>query len=146
MWVGNNPVVNPSKFTELFFTHINKLKLENIDALDALTFLLDKLHEEFNEYKNKKSDNIDFYYQLINESDKNASNRWIKAYKSMNESIIIDLFYGQLKQIRICPYCNCEFISYPFFSCLNLPIPNPKNDIKSIFRVFPYSNNLFNYE
>ena len=145
MWVGNNPVVNPSKFTELFFTHINKLKLENIDALDALTFLLDKLHEELNEYKNKKSDNIDFYYQLINESDKNASNRWIKAYKSMNESIIIDLFYGQLKQIIICPYCNCEFISYPFFSCLNLPIPNPKNDIKSIFRVFPYSNNLFNY-
>ena len=145
MWVGSNQIIDPSKFNEIFMYYIKKLKMDDIDALDSLSFLLDKLHEELNEYKNRKSDNVNFYYQLPNESDKNASKRWIKSYKSINESIIVDLFFGQLKENTICPYCNCEYISYPFFSILNLPIPNPKNEIKSNFRVFPYSNNLFNY-
>ena len=145
MWVGTNQIVNPSKFSELFLNYIKNIKINDIDALDTLTILLDKFHEELNEYKNKNINNINFYYQLPNENDKNASNRWLKLFKSINESIIVDLFHGQLKQIVSCPYCNCEYISYPFFTCLNLPIPNPKNDIKTKFRVFPFSNNLFNY-
>ena len=145
MWVGTNQIVNPSKFSELFLNYIKNIKINDIDALDVLTILLDKFHEELNEYKNKNINDANFYYQLPNENDKIASNRWLKTFKSINELIIVDLFHGQLKEIVSCPYCNCEYISYPFFTCLNLPIPNPKNDIKTKFRVFPYSNNLFHY-
>ena len=146
MWVGTEKVINPIKICDLFFNQLlKKLKINNIDALDGITILLDKFHEELNEYKNKSLENEDFYYQLPNEDDKTASNRWLKSFKAINDSIIVDLFHGQLKQILTCPYCNCEYISYPFFNCLNLPIPS-KNEInKYKFRVFPYSNNLFHY-
>ena len=145
MWIGTDKVVNPSKFCDIFFKQIKNIKIDDIDALDILTILLDKFHEELNEYKNKSFKNVDFFYQLPDETDKSASNRWLKKYKSINDSIIIDLFLGQLKQILICPYCDCEYNSYLFFNCFNLPIPNKKENIKTIFRVFPYSNNTFNY-
>ena len=144
MWKGTEKIINPSRFCQEFFSQIQKLKLEDIDALDALTFLLDKFHEELNEYKNKSSENIDFFYKLQNENDKIASLRWIKTFKSINESIIVDLFYGQLKETLLCPNCCFKNISYPFFTCLNLPIPSNR-DSKIKFRVFPYSNHLFNF-
>ena len=53
MWVGTNQIVNPSKFSELFLNYIRNIKINDIDALDVLTILLDKFHEELNEYKKK---------------------------------------------------------------------------------------------
>jgi len=145
MWVGSNSVVNSSKFSKLFIDNIKNLKINNIDALDCLIILLDKFHEELNEYKNKSRAQINFYNQQPEENDKFAAYRWLKSFKSMNESIIVDLFYGQIKQILLCPYCNYENISYPFTKHLNLPIPNKEEITKTKFRVFPFSDNLFNY-
>ena len=146
MWVGTNPVVNSTKFSKLFFDSVIKnLKINNIDTLDCLIILLDKFHEELNEYKNKSREKNNFYNQQEDESDKIAANRWLKTFKLMNESIIVDLFYGQIKQILLCPYCNYENISYPFVTYLNLPIPDKEEITKTKFRVFPFSNNSFNY-
>ena len=146
MWVGTNSVVNSSKFSKLFLDNVLKnLKVNNIDSLDCLIILLDKFHEELNEYKNKSREKNNFYNQQEDESDKIAANRWLKTFKSMNKSIIIDLFYGQIKQILLCPYCNYENISYPFITHLNLPIPDKEEIIKTKFKVFPFSNNSFNF-
>ena len=146
MWLGTNPVVNSSKISKLFFDKIIKnLKINNIDALDCLIFLLDKFHEELNEYKNKSREKINFYNQQQDESDRIAANRWLRTFKLMNKSIIVDLFYGQIRQIILCPFCNYEKISYPFITHLNLPIPDKEEITKTKFRVFPFSNNSFNY-
>ena len=57
MWIGTDKVVNPSKFCDIFFKQIKNIKIDDIDALDILTILLDKFHEELNEYKNKSFKN-----------------------------------------------------------------------------------------
>ena len=146
MWLGKNPVVNSSKISKLFLDKIIKnLKINNIDALDCLIFLLDKFHEELNEYKNKSREKINFYNQQQDENDRIAANRWLRTFKLMNKSIIFDLFYGQIRQILLCPSCNYENISYPFITHLNLPIPDKEEITKTKFRVFPFSNNSFNY-
>ena len=147
MWVGTNKEINPSKFRDLFFNQIFKTsRSSNLDVLDILNILLDKFHNELNENKKKKDeDEINFYEQQIGESDGVAALRWWKSHKSLNDSIIIDLFHGQLKVKISCPKCNWNHISYPPFLHLNLPLPNKDEMTKSTFRVFPYSNNLFNY-
>ena len=147
MWVGTNKEINPSKFRDLFFNQIFKTsRSSNMDVLDILIILLEKFHHELNENKKKiDEDEINFYEQQIGESDGVAALRWWKLHKLLNESIIIDLFQGQLKVKISCPICKWTNVSYPPFLYLNLPMPNKDEMTKSTFRVFPYSNNLFNY-
>ena len=147
MWVGTNKEINPSKFRDLFFNQIFKTsRSSNMDVLDILIILLEKFHHELNENKKKiDEDEINFYEQQIGESDGVAALRWWKLHKLLNDSIIIDLFQGQLKVKISCPICKWTNVSYPPFLYLNLPMPNKDEMTKSTFRVFPYSNNLFNY-
>ena len=148
MWAGSNSEVNPSKFRDLFFNQILKTSGQNnLDVLDILIILLDSFHQELNEYKkrNNMDDQLPFYKQQIGETDKVAAARWWKLHKSINDSIIVDLFQGQLKLTYTCPVCKWVNTTYPSFIFLNLPIPNKEDVSRSTFRVFPYSNNLFYY-
>ena len=147
MWVGTNKEINPSKFRDLFFNQIFKTsRASNLDVLDILIILLEKFHNELNENKKKlDEDEINFYEQQIGESDGVAALRWWKSHKLLNDSIIIDLFQGQLKVKISCPICKWTNVSYPPFLYLNLPMPNKDEMTKTTFRIFPYSNNLFNY-
>ena len=147
MWVGTNKEINPSKFRDLFFNQIFKTsRSTNLDVLDILIILLEKFHNELNENKKKvDEDDIDFYEQQIGETDGVAALRWWKLHKSLNDSIIIDLFQGQIKVEISCPKCKTTNTSYPPFLYLSLPLPNKDEMTKTTFRIFPYSNNLFNY-
>ena len=147
MWVGSNKEINPSKFKDLFFNQIFKNNTsQNLDILDIFILLLDKLHSELNTHKNKDDDDKqDYYPQQIGESDGQAALRWWKLHKEFNNSIIADLFQGQLKLKIACPICKWGYISYPPFYFLNVPLPNKDDMSKVTFRVFPYSTNDFNY-
>ena len=147
MWVGSNKEINPSKFKDLFFNQIFKNNTShNLDILDIFILLLEKFHSELNTSKNKDDEEEpDFYPQQIGESDGQAALRWWKTHKEFNNSIIADLFQGQLKIKIVCPICKWGYISYPPFYFLNVPLPNKDEMSKVTFRVFPYSTNDFNY-
>ena len=146
MWVGTKPEVNPSKFKDLFFNQIFKTnETRNLDILDIFIILLEKLHSELNTIKNKDEEEPEYYPQQVGESDGQAALRWWKIHKELNNSIITDLFQGQLKLKINCPICKWGYITYPPFYFLNLPLPNKDEMSKSTFRVFPYSNIDFNY-
>ena len=148
MWVGSNKEINPSKFKDLFFNQIFKNNNNNrsLDILDIFLLLLDKLHLELNTNKNKNDEEEpDYYPQQIGESDGQAALRWWKLHKEFNNSIVSDLFQGQLKLKICCPICKWGYVTYPPFYFLNLPLPNKDEMSKITFRVFPYSINDFNY-
>ena len=147
MWVGTDKEINPTKFKNLFFNQIfKKNNVGNLDILDILVILLDRLHSELNVNKDKeKEDDNQFYEQQVGESDAQAALRWWKLNKELNNSIISDLFQGQLKIKISCPICKWSYSSYPPFYFLNLPLPNKDEMSKVSFRVFPYSMNNFNY-
>ena len=148
MWVGTNKEINPSKFKDVFFNQIFKANnnTSNLDILDIFIILLEKLHNELNNSKKKEDEEESIYYpQQIGESDGQAALRWWKLNKELNNSIITDLFQGQLKLKISCPICKWGYVTYPPFYFLNIPLPNKDEMTKSSFRVFPYSNNDFNY-
>lgn len=78
------------------------------DSQEALAIILDRLHEEL-----KQSSEDDFI---------DSPDGWDKYCKKEN-SIVRELFHGQLKSSLEC--CECKFKSetYEPFSFLNLPIP-----------------------
>ena len=148
MWVGTNKEITPSKFKDVFFNQIFKgnNNTSNLDILDIFIILLEKLHLELNSSKKKDNEeNSEYFPQQIGESDGQAALRWWKLNKEFNNSIITDLFQGQLKLKISCPICKWGYVTYPPFYFLNLPLPNKDEMSKASFRVFPYSNNDFNY-
>ncbi|VDP93405.1 unnamed protein product [Echinostoma caproni] len=42
-----------------------------------------------------------------------------------NDSVIVELFHGQLKSTVVCPTCHYKSITFDPFASLNLPLPDP---------------------
>ncbi|VDP94437.1 unnamed protein product [Trichobilharzia regenti] len=53
---------------------------------------------------------------------KEVANEAWQYYKSRNDSIIVDLFHGQLKSTVICPTCQRKSVTFDPFASLILPI------------------------
>uniref|UniRef100_A0A915D5H0 USP domain-containing protein n=1 Tax=Ditylenchus dipsaci TaxID=166011 RepID=A0A915D5H0_9BILA len=61
-----------------------------------------------------------------------ADATWRK-YKSDNDSIVTDLFHGQLKSTTICKNCSAESVTFDPFCYLSLPLPLPPTTTKNWF-------------
>ena len=135
--------INPKEF-------LNKVKKEmkllsnhqQQDAHEFLSLFLDLLHEDINRINNRKY--MELKERLPNENDEKASKRWWNIYKSRDNSIITDLFYGQFKSEIKCVVCNKSSITYDPFMILELPLPSSQNEttIKFFYRKDCY---FFNY-
>ena len=133
-----NNTTNNKYFTPDIFKTILGLcskKYEGNDQEDAhefLNYLLDMLHEDLNRVTSKPSinhnDNIyDMNINNINLSDEEKSIKDWNNFLKRNQSILIDLFYGQYKSCVICPKCNFKSINFNSFLSLELPITENKN-------------------
>ena len=98
------------------------------DTHEFLTFLIDSIHEDLNRV-------------IIKPNVKRKSSDWEKNYKSSivldklkseiewnnflkrNQSIMVDLFYGQYKTTISCPKCSHDSTNFSTFLSLQLPIP-----------------------
>lgn len=95
------------------------------DSQELMAFLLDGLHEDLNRIRNKP------YVELKEAQgrpDAVVSEEAWADYQKRNDSIIVDLFHGQLKSTLVCPQKGCEKISIKFdpFCYLSLPMPVKK--------------------
>lgn len=91
------------------------------DSQEFLTFLLDGLHEDLNRIKVKPvTDNP--------ESDGSVPDAEIAAeswdvFKARNDSFLVNMMYGQLKNQIVCPKCETTSIVFDPFTFLQLPLP-----------------------
>jgi ubiquitin carboxyl-terminal hydrolase 4/11/15 len=90
------------------------------DSQELLAFLLDGLHEDLNRVLKKP-------YIEAKEDDKRpeqeiATEAW-EHHLKRNQSIIVDLFQGQLKSTLVCPKCNHVSKCWDPFMYLSLPLP-----------------------
>ncbi|GFY60169.1 ubiquitin carboxyl-terminal hydrolase 2 [Trichonephila inaurata madagascariensis] len=84
------------------------------DAQEFLRYLLQGLHDDINRIKYKPSLKGDF--------GGDAFKTW-RRYKNTDDSLIVDLFAGQLKSTLKCMSCSNDSITYDPFWDLSLPIP-----------------------
>ncbi|XP_058455432.1 ubiquitin carboxyl-terminal hydrolase 32 isoform X2 [Malaya genurostris] len=90
------------------------------DSQELLDWLLDSLHEDLNRVMEKP-------YSELKDSDGRsdvevAAEAW-SQHNARNQSIIVDLFYGQLKSKVTCTGCGRDSVRFDPFSLLSLPLP-----------------------
>ena len=98
------------------------------DAHEFLTFLIDSIHEDLNKVivrpivLRKNSDwEKNFSSSLL--LDKLKSTIEWNNFLKRNQSIMVDLFYGQYKTTISCPKCLHDSTNFSSFLSLQLPIP-----------------------
>lgn len=124
MWNGDYKYYSPRDFK-------NKLEkfapqfvgMQQHDSQELLAFLLDGIHEDLNRVKKKP------YIELKEAEGRPdtvvADEAW-KNHLERNNSVIVDLFHGQLKSTLICPDCDRVSITFDPFMYLPLPLPAKK--------------------
>ena len=133
MWCGKEPIIAPKKFISNFQKEKKQFAgYRQQDAQEFISILLDQLHEDLNRISNKPY--IELLEKQPDEDDMIASKRWWDLHKKREDSIIIDLFNGQLKSETTCQVCNKSSITYDPFMFLCLPLPKSKKNIT--FKIF----------
>ncbi len=148
LWIEQEKSINPIdlkySISKYYFRYINS---NQNDSNEFLLSLLCTLHEEINQPKVNGIIKFNEEPKLENESEINSSKRFWNLFKKMNNSIIINLFYGQIRNIMKCLSCTFVQTNFEVFSILPLEIPYlkkinilliPSNNIKT-----PIQINLF---
>jgi len=91
------------------------------DSQEFLGIFLETLHEDVNSVTKKP------YVQHKDtdqgRTDESISKEYWNFFKKREQSIFIDLFYGQLKSKVQCTRCGFVSLSFDAFNMLSLPIP-----------------------
>uniref|UniRef100_A0A914WPL0 Ubiquitin carboxyl-terminal hydrolase n=1 Tax=Plectus sambesii TaxID=2011161 RepID=A0A914WPL0_9BILA len=121
MWSGSHRSVLPRKLKTIIGQFAPRFSgYQQQDSQELLAFLLDGLHEDLNKVKKKP-------YVEEKEADGRpdkevALESW-SDYRTRNDSVIVDLFHGQLKSTLVCPQCAKVSIKFDPFCFLSLPLP-----------------------
>ena len=107
-------------FSNIYYDFDNFLQH---DSHEFLTYLLDSLHQTINRVENKYNQIACTIDEIIPLS-KTLSTAYYNSHKKVNDSHIIDLFYGQLKSTTKCLSCKQSFYSFDPFSSLGLSLPH----------------------
>ena len=145
MWIDNKKIVNPQdiKYAICDLTNIFNNNNQH-DSSEFLMFLLNFLHDEINKDKSKGSTSFYEPPKKENESDISASQRFWNLFKKKNNSIITDLFYGQIRNITRCLSCGHSVTTFEIFNILPIEIPIlkkvsvllvPSNNIKKTIKL-----------
>ncbi|RZF35204.1 hypothetical protein LSTR_LSTR014241 [Laodelphax striatellus] len=93
---------------------------EQQDSHEFLTILLDWLHEELNK--------PDEFRELSGADEASGERAW-GEFRRKNNSIVADLFYGQLKSTVTCQTCAKMSVTFEPFSNLSLPLSANHNPL-----------------
>ncbi|XP_050101385.1 ubiquitin carboxyl-terminal hydrolase Usp2-like isoform X3 [Anopheles aquasalis] len=127
MWSGTQRSVNPSELKYAFSSkHRMYSGSAQQDAQEFLRFFLDTLHGALN---------VAVKRDPLGDIDDDMNNR-VKAdllwnwYSKAENSMIKDLFVGQLRSTLKCTYCGTESTMFDPFWDLSLPLPSSNSRCK----------------
>ena len=134
MWNGTSAVVSPwnlKKVISVFATQFSGYAQH--DSHELLSYLLTGLHEDLNKVKTKK------YVELPDLADKPeniaADIQW-GLFLQRNQSVIVDMMYGQNKSTLVCPVCGKVSITFDPFLSLSVVVPNTEAVVLTVFANF----------
>ena len=128
-WIENTSSGDPSNFKEVISEKARRFRgYRQQDSNEFMNYFLDYMNEDLNAVTKKPYEEIS--EKLDNESDIDCSKRFWENNLKRNDSIIVDLFYGQLKSIVTCLECKWVSVTFDPFDSLNLPIPENSNKKK----------------
>lgn len=99
------------------------------DSHELITFLLDGVHEDLNRCKKKPV--VEAIVGDGTNDEEVAQTAW-KRHKLRNDSVIVDMFHGQLRSELTCPECHCKTIVFDPFMTLSLPLQKPRHQTLNV--------------
>jgi ubiquitin carboxyl-terminal hydrolase 6/32 len=121
LWKGTSKSIVPLRFRLTIARYSPQFAgFQQQDAQELLAFLLDGLHEDLNRVHKK-------VYRELKDSDGRpdqevADEAW-DYHLERNQSIVVDLFHGQLKSRLRCLKCGFVSVKFDPFTFLSLPLP-----------------------
>ncbi|XP_054718622.1 ubiquitin carboxyl-terminal hydrolase 32-like [Uloborus diversus] len=121
LWSGTSRTIAPLKLRLTIGKYAPRFNgFQQHDSQELLAFLLDGLHEDLNRVHEKP-------YSGLKDSDGRpdeevAHEAW-ENHVRREQSIIVDLFHGQLQSTVKCKVCGHTSVRYDPFNYLSLPLP-----------------------
>ncbi|WAR02243.1 UBP32-like protein [Mya arenaria] len=121
IWSGTTKTTAPLKLRWTIGKYAPRFNgFQQHDSQELLSFLLDGLHEDLNRVHDKP-------YVELKDSDGRpdetvAQEAW-ENHLLRNQSVIVDLFHGQLKSQVRCQACGHVSVRFDPFNYLSLPLP-----------------------
>ena len=140
LWEEKKDNIHPLNFREIFVNYVKQFEgFSQQDSHEFLNFMLDNIHEDLNRVEDKKYIELD--EKKDNETDIEASKRWWDYNLLRDNSIIVDLFYGQFKNTLSCNICDKQSVIFDNYMCIGLPI-NENNAIGFFYIINNKTNKL----
>ena len=120
IWSGRESFLRPVDLKRAIAAFASQFSgYEQQDAHELVLFLLDGIHEDLNRRKTK------LVAEPVNGNGENdletAEAAW-RRHLGRNDSIIVDLFQGQLRSKIFCPECRNVCVVFDPFTSLSLPL------------------------
>lgn len=120
IWNGSNSVVTPREFKQTLSRFAPAFSgWQQHDSQELIAFLLDGLHEDLNRIKQKPYDDIPDWNGGGEKEELELANLSWELYKRRNDSVIVDLFQGQLRNRLTCPECGKVRVTCLHRQCLS---------------------------
>lgn len=136
LWYGTNSSYSPMEFKQALGTFQKMFTgYRQHDTQEFLNYLLDGLHEDLNKVLDKPAITKD---ESKGSDSIKSHNSWIDFLRR-NQSVLVELFYGQFKSTLICPNAECKNISIIFEPFLSISLPlkaKPKSFSVKCFFIF----------
>jgi len=130
LWTEKTDSVSPTAFK----TSIQKfaprfMGYAQQDSQEFLRYLLEGLHEDVNRVTKKPQPIILEDEQLEKKNDNGKALEYWKAYVNRDNSVIVDMFVGQLKSELKFTSCGHRSVTFDPFWDLSLPIPRSGRNV-----------------
>ncbi|KAF8902399.1 hypothetical protein CPB84DRAFT_1746670 [Gymnopilus junonius] len=130
MWGGDLPYLTPIDFRRSICQLNSQYNgSDQHDSQEFLSFLIDGIHEDLNRIIGKPNytHTPEEEAELERLPPQIASDREWRAWRSRNDSLIVDFFQGQMRNRLECLTCHKTSTTYNVFSILSLPVPNSRS-------------------
>ena len=159
--IQNNINDKFNQFKEILAIQNPKLNSDNeIDPVLVVAFLLEKMHKELNSINQIRDEEEYVINSIFNGMDEDKSNKnemfdkFFKHFMNTFNSPISNLFFGILKEKKICQKCNMLNYNFGCFCLLTFDLneicginnPNQRVDLINIFQAMHTRKKQYNFE
>lgn len=125
LWSEQYAVVTPQAFRDAIGRHAPQFRNDDQqDSQEFLLFLLDGLHEDLNLITHKTPDLGEAQHAALERLPQQLASvaEW-SLYRQRNNSVVVSVFQGQLRNQLTCLACQHTSTTYNAFMSLSLPVP-----------------------